>query len=82
MMMMGVIAAQIPFSEHNQSPRNCYQCLWLEEEVIMADGTRKKIKDIRVGEEVITVNPRTLELQPLQKSSINMLRRPKNGSSR
>jgi DNA-directed RNA polymerase II subunit RPB2 len=25
MMMMGVVASMIPFSDHNQSPRNCYQ---------------------------------------------------------
>lgn len=25
MMMMGVVATMIPFSDHNQSPRNCYQ---------------------------------------------------------
>jgi DNA-directed RNA polymerase II subunit RPB2 len=25
MMMMGVVSAMIPFSDHNQSPRNCYQ---------------------------------------------------------
>ena len=64
-MMLGVISTMIPGSDHNQSPRNCYQCLWREEEVIMADGSRKKIADIKVGEQVITVDPNTLE----QKSS-------------
>jgi DNA-directed RNA polymerase beta subunit len=57
--MLGIMAAMIPFPDHNQSPRNCYQCLWVEEEVIMADFTRKRIADIRVGDSVITVDPDT-----------------------
>lgn len=64
MMMMGVVSAMIPFSDHNQSPRNCYQCLWKEEKVLMADGTLKKIKDIQVGEQVITVDPVSLQRKP------------------
>ena len=64
MMMMGVISAMIPYSDMSQSPRNCYQCLWKEEEVIMADGTKKKISDIIVGDMVITVDPMTLEQKP------------------
>lgn len=60
MMMMGVVSAMIPFSDHSQSPRNCYQCLHKEEFVCMADGTRKKIKDIKIGDSVITVDPLTL----------------------
>lgn len=59
--LLGLISGNIPFPDHNQSPRNCYSCLWVEEEVIMGDGSLKKIKDIRVGESVITVNPETCE---------------------
>lgn len=59
-LMMGVLAGSIPFSNHNQAPRNCYQCLWLEEDVLMADGTRKKIKDIRIGDEVVTFDNTTM----------------------
>lgn len=59
-MMLGVLAASIPFSNHNQAPRNCYQCLWIEEEVLMADSTRKKIKDVMVGEEVMTFDTTTM----------------------
>tara|TARA_R100001163_G_C5068378_1_gene208532 strand:- start:2687 stop:7705 length:5019 start_codon:yes stop_codon:yes gene_type:complete len=64
-MCQGVVSQMIPFSDHNQSPRNCYQCLWKEEGVYMADGTIKKIKDIVIGDSVITVDPKTL----VQKSS-------------
>ena len=56
----GVLAANIPFMDHNQSPRNCYQCLWLEEPVRMADGSQKAIKDVRIGEEVVCFDPKTL----------------------
>jgi DNA-directed RNA polymerase beta subunit len=40
--LQGVLASIIPFSDHNQSPRNTYQCLSTEETVLMADGTKKK----------------------------------------
>lgn len=63
-MMMGIVASVIPFSDHNASPRNCYQCLWKEENVVMADGKLKRIADIVVGDSVITVDPITLEQKP------------------
>jgi len=40
------LASCIPFPEHNQSPRNCYQCLDVNELVLMADGSKKKIADV------------------------------------
>ena len=55
--IQGVLASIIPFSDHNQSPRNCYQCLDIHETVLMADGTRKEIKDVVVGDEVVTFDP-------------------------
>jgi DNA-directed RNA polymerase beta subunit len=63
-LMNGVLAVNIPFSDHNQSPRNAYQCLWEEEPVLMADGTRKKIKDVRPGDKVITFDPKTMRTFP------------------
>lgn len=59
--MLGIMAAMIPFADHNQSPRNCYQCLWLEEKVLMADRTTLRIADVKVGDCIITVDPKTLE---------------------
>lgn len=56
--MLGATASCIPFPDHNQSPRNAYQCLWEEEEVLMADGHRKRIGDIVVGEKVLSFNPK------------------------
>ena len=59
-LMLGVIACVIPFSDHNQSPRNAYQCLDTEETVLMSDGTRKMIKDVVVGDRVITFDTKTM----------------------
>lgn len=56
-MCQGVVSQMIPFSDHNQSPRNCYQCLWKETNVLMANGSYKRIADIRVGDQVVTVDP-------------------------
>lgn len=56
---LGVAADMIPFMQHNQAPRNIYQCLWKEELVLMADGSRKPIKDVKIGDEVITSDPVT-----------------------
>lgn len=60
--IQGVLASIIPFSDHNQSPRNTYQCLDIHETVLMADGTRKEIKDVVVGDEVVTFHPETMAM--------------------
>ena len=44
------------FCVHN-SPRNCYQCLDPETLVLMSDNTKKAIKDIKIGDSVISVDP-------------------------
>ena len=46
------------FCVHN-SPRNCYQCLDTETLVVMADNTKKAIKDIKIGDSVVSVDPIT-----------------------
>jgi intein/homing endonuclease len=46
------------FCVHN-SPRNCYQCLDPETLVVMADNTKKAIKDIKIGDSVVSVDPVT-----------------------
>ena len=55
-LILGVLAANIPFMNHNQSPRNCYQCLWVEEPVLLVSGETKKIKDIHIGDHVLSFN--------------------------
>jgi DNA-directed RNA polymerase beta subunit len=60
-LILGALAGSIPFSDHNQAPRNTYQCLWVEEPVLMRDGTWKKIKDVVAGDMVVTFNPTTME---------------------
>ena len=61
-LMLGAVAAVIPFSDDNQSPRNCYQCLGLDETVLMADYSKKYIKNVVIGDEVFTFHPKTLEI--------------------
>jgi DNA-directed RNA polymerase beta subunit len=58
--MFGVLASCIPFPEHNQSPRNTYQCLDINESVLLTNGNKIAIKDIKIGDEVICFDP----LQP------------------
>lgn len=60
-MILGVAAANIPFSDHNQAPRNCYQCIWEEEVVLMVNGDCKMIKDVKVGDKVVTFDPVTMQ---------------------
>lgn len=60
----GVVSQMIPFSDHNQGIRNLYQCLWKETKILMADNTYKPIKDVKIGDQVISVNPDTLEQKP------------------
>lgn len=60
--IFGVLASCIPFPEHNQAPRNTYQCLHPDTTVWMSDLTQKAIKDVCVGETVFTFHPDTLEI--------------------
>ena len=60
--IFGTAASGIPFPDHNQSPRNAYQCLGVDEKVRMADGTEKRIADVKIGDKVITFNPNTMEM--------------------
>jgi DNA-directed RNA polymerase beta subunit len=60
--IFGVLASCIPFPEHNQAPRNTYQCLDINETVLMSDGRRVPIKDVKVGDEVMTYHPTTFEV--------------------
>ncbi|KAJ3451127.1 intein-containing DNA-directed RNA polymerase subunit beta precursor [Anaeramoeba flamelloides] len=59
-MILGVSASLIPFPDHNQSPRNTYQCLYENEPVLMDNGEYKKIKEVKVGDKVKTFNPKTM----------------------
>lgn len=59
--LFGVSAGLIVFANHNQAPRNIYQCLHVDEPVQMGDGSRKAIRDVNVGDDVITFDPDTLK---------------------
>jgi DNA-directed RNA polymerase beta subunit len=64
--IFGTTASYIPFPDHNQSPRNAYQCLWEEEEVLMATGERKAIKDVVMGEKVMSFDPVTGRMEEVE----------------
>jgi len=63
-LMFGILGANIPFANHNQAPRNTYQCIWIEEELLMDDGTYKKLKDIKIGDKVITFDLKEMTTSP------------------
>jgi DNA-directed RNA polymerase beta subunit len=60
--MFGVLASCIPFPEHNQSPRNTYQCLDINETVLLTNGIKIPIKDIKIGDSVVCFNPETMDI--------------------
>ena len=59
--IFGILGSCIPFPEHNQSPRNTYQCLDINESVLLSNGSKIPIKDIHIGDEVVSFNPETME---------------------
>jgi len=59
--IFGVLASCIPFPEHNQSPRNTYQCLDINETVLLSNGKKIAIKNINIGDEVVCFNPETMD---------------------
>jgi DNA-directed RNA polymerase II subunit RPB2 len=60
--IFGILASCIPFPEHNQAPRNTYQCIGIYENVLMEDGSRRQIKDVAIGDRVMSFNPKTFEM--------------------
>ncbi|KAE8250352.1 hypothetical protein A4X13_0g4792 [Tilletia indica] len=54
-MILGICASIIPFPDHNQSPRNTYQCLTADHEVLTRSGW-KEIAMVNAEDEVMTMN--------------------------
>jgi len=60
--IFGVLASCIPFPEHNQAPRNTYQCIGPSEFVWMSNGDKKQIKDVEIGDIVLSFHPETMDI--------------------
>ena len=60
--IFGVLASCIPFPENNQSPRNTYQCLDINENVLLSNGNKIPIQDIKLGDSVVCFNPKTMDI--------------------
>uniref|UniRef100_A0A6C0D2A2 DNA-directed RNA polymerase n=1 Tax=viral metagenome TaxID=1070528 RepID=A0A6C0D2A2_9ZZZZ len=60
--IFGVLASCIPFPEHNQAPRNTYQCLEWMELVLMSDGSYRPIRELKKGDMVKSFHPKTFEI--------------------
>lgn len=46
------------------SVKSCNGCLFAGTQITMADGSEKNVEDIVVGDEVLSFNPETMELEP------------------
>lgn len=60
--MLGVCASAIPFPDHTQSTRNCFQCVATDTPVLMADGTQRPIANVCIGDAVVCVDPSSLQV--------------------
>jgi DNA-directed RNA polymerase beta subunit len=75
----GSSSGVIPWSENNQSPRNSFQCLHEDELVLMANGDRKPIKELKNGDSVISIDPNTYEISKTKIHSYFRVKANDNG---
>jgi len=59
--IFGILGSCVPFPEHNQSPRNTYQCLDINETVLLSSGEKIRIAEVREGDSVLCFHPETME---------------------
>lgn len=61
--MLGLASSLGPSPNRNPGPRNSYQCLSLTEEILMADLTYKTMEQLRDGDQIMTYNLFTGQLE-------------------
>ena len=60
--ILGIAASLIPLANHNQAPRNTYQCLYVKNCVLKSSNERKQIGDLINGDTVVTIDPETMKM--------------------
>jgi hypothetical protein len=60
--MMRASTLIILYPDHSSAARNTFQCLWKDKNVWMGDRTKKAIKNIEIGNSVLTFHPETLKV--------------------
>ena len=61
--MFSISSYLIPQANRQAGPRTAYQCVEENTLVTLADGSQKPIKDIQENDEVITINPKTHDIE-------------------
>ena len=64
--VLGVAASIIPLMNHNVGPRVTYQCTSLDTSIKVSRDGSQIIQNLRDGDTVLTVNPRTHEISETQ----------------
>lgn len=59
--ILSISSSTIPSPQNDQGPRLVYQCNRFDTPVVMADGTVRIMQDLKNGDEVITIDPSTLQ---------------------
>lgn len=77
--ILGVASSIIPLPDHNQAPRNTYQCLTGTSDVLCPGGIKKQIKDLKDGDTVITIDPQTHNMSETKIHSHFSIESGKNG---
>ena len=60
--ILGISASLIPLANHNQAPRNVYQCVPVSYGVLRSSAVRTQIGLLKDGDTIITIDPSSLKM--------------------